>query len=287
MKATLSFILLVASFASLSAHARAYAPDKARFLTMDPVEGSADRPISLNRYLYASASPVDRADPSGQSDDFTGLGEDAIIAAATTTPGYAPSKPFARSAAASLAAASVTYAGVAYLFEQDDPGLQDDLATYAGTLLSQSMFLARYAAGGGTATSGTGNYRQEGLDELKQMRQELQLPQNYNGNANKQWVLSKLEVDGRKYYGVNLRGAGAQRNTIPGVNVYTRDHAEWDAFQQAAGQNVKASTGRMWVDRDLCRSCQNSNGVKRLMEAIGMNSLEVNTPNGSFTITRP
>ena len=45
--------------------ARWYDPATARFLTADPWMGNPAEPISLNRYLYANADPVNLADPTG------------------------------------------------------------------------------------------------------------------------------------------------------------------------------------------------------------------------------
>ena len=42
-----------------------------RFWTMDPFEGSVSDSFSLHKYLYASADPIDRVDPSGLDDLFT------------------------------------------------------------------------------------------------------------------------------------------------------------------------------------------------------------------------
>lgn len=46
--------------------ARYYDPTTGRFLSMDPVDGSNDRPLSHNDYVYAEANPVGRFDPSGE-----------------------------------------------------------------------------------------------------------------------------------------------------------------------------------------------------------------------------
>lgn len=45
--------------------ARHYDPGRGRFLTLDTFEGDLTRPSSLNRYLYASADPVNLSDPMG------------------------------------------------------------------------------------------------------------------------------------------------------------------------------------------------------------------------------
>jgi RHS repeat-associated protein len=48
--------------------ARYYNPVTGRFLSRDPKAGDIAFPHTLHRYLYASADPVDRIDPSGRAD---------------------------------------------------------------------------------------------------------------------------------------------------------------------------------------------------------------------------
>lgn len=45
--------------------ARYYHPGVGVFPSLDPVEGSVQQPISLNRYSYVQANPTNRLDPSG------------------------------------------------------------------------------------------------------------------------------------------------------------------------------------------------------------------------------
>nr|ART36397.1 C664 [uncultured bacterium] len=45
--------------------ARYYDAERGRFTTMDPFPGKIDEPISLHKYLYANADPVNHRDPSG------------------------------------------------------------------------------------------------------------------------------------------------------------------------------------------------------------------------------
>ncbi len=47
--------------------ARAYAPALGAFTSMDTVAGSAQDPLSLNRFLYAEADPATLSDPTGHS----------------------------------------------------------------------------------------------------------------------------------------------------------------------------------------------------------------------------
>jgi RHS repeat-associated protein len=47
--------------------ARYYQPGIGRFLTTDPEEGFTSSPISLHRYVYGNASPVNYNDPSGET----------------------------------------------------------------------------------------------------------------------------------------------------------------------------------------------------------------------------
>ena len=48
------------------ANARYLDPDTGRFLSFDPFEGYDDKPVSLNKYLYAYQNPTRYVDPDGQ-----------------------------------------------------------------------------------------------------------------------------------------------------------------------------------------------------------------------------
>ncbi len=47
--------------------ARSYDPNRGRFTTADPFPGYIDEPVSLHKYLYANADPVNFIDPSGMA----------------------------------------------------------------------------------------------------------------------------------------------------------------------------------------------------------------------------
>lgn len=54
--------------------ARYYQPQLGRFWTMDSYEGNQNDPLSLHKYLYCHADPVNRIDPSGNFDLISTLG---------------------------------------------------------------------------------------------------------------------------------------------------------------------------------------------------------------------
>lgn len=56
--------------------ARYYSQERGRFLTVDPVAGRTDEPLTLHRYLFAHADPVNLIDPWGT----TALGEYSALA---------------------------------------------------------------------------------------------------------------------------------------------------------------------------------------------------------------
>ena len=49
----------------VSLRARYYNPVLGQFLSLDPLEGSAGQPLSLDRYVYVQGNPVNLTDPSG------------------------------------------------------------------------------------------------------------------------------------------------------------------------------------------------------------------------------
>ncbi len=51
----------------LNLRARQYKSGTGRFVTIDPELGETQLPVSLNRYLYAGADPVNLLDPSGRA----------------------------------------------------------------------------------------------------------------------------------------------------------------------------------------------------------------------------
>jgi RHS repeat-associated protein len=121
---------------------------------------------------------------------------------------------------------------------------------------------------------GPPNYARQGLDELAQFRRELG-PIPGGGQADG-GVVSRLDVGGRSFYGINAHG---QPVTLR-VNAITITHAELDAFQQAANAGVRGGTGRLFVDAELCGACGKSGGVRSLARQLELTRLEIITPSG-------
>jgi RHS repeat-associated protein len=83
--------------------ARYYQPDIGRFWTMDTYEGSQSDPLSLHKYLYCAADPVNNTDPSGHfMDGIGGLltstalqkGLRGMQATSMTVPGHIAARGF-------------------------------------------------------------------------------------------------------------------------------------------------------------------------------------------------
>jgi deoxycytidylate deaminase len=67
-------------------------------------------------------------------------------------------------------------------------------------------------------------------------------------------------------------------------NAITRQHAEADAFNQAAWSGVTAERATLTVDRALCGACGRSGGVKSMAKALGIKELTIVTPVGKEVI---
>ncbi len=71
--------------------ARAYVPDLGTFTSLDSVAGSAQNPLTLNRYLYAEADPETLVDPDGHgTPNCDGVPPDEIAQCEAAGGGSAP-----------------------------------------------------------------------------------------------------------------------------------------------------------------------------------------------------
>ena len=69
------------------------------------------------------------------------------------------------------------------------------------------------------------------------------------------------------------------------VNAITETHAEADVFAQAARAGVFDRTGRLFVDRVFCPACGLNGGVRTMARQLGLQSLQIDTPTSSYTMT--
>lgn len=68
------------------------------------------------------------------------------------------------------------------------------------------------------------------------------------------------------------------------MNPITKTHAEADAFQQVSDAGIKAKKARLIVDRDLCAACGLRGGVNSMAWQLGIEELEIISPNESKII---
>jgi len=87
------------------------------------------------------------------------------------------------------------------------------------------------------------------------------------------------------FFGINSGNNPYPRQITFKINPITKNHAEADAFQQAADAGVKGGKACLIVDRDLCDACGLRGGVNSMDWQLGIEKLEIITPSGSKTIT--
>lgn len=118
--------------------------------------------------------------------------------------------------------------------------------------------------------------------ELAEYRQRLGLPPA--GSDTDKSTIAKLEIGGLSFFGINARNNPQRRQITLSVNPITKDHAEADAFQQAADVSIRGGKARLIVDRELCAACGLRGGVNSMAWQLGIEELEIITPSGSKTI---
>jgi RHS repeat-associated protein len=80
--------------------ARAYVPDLGTFTSLDSVSGTAQNPLTLNRYLYADANPATLVDPDGHRTCAYVSGSDASCDSAEEWRDFETPAPVAKTPAA-------------------------------------------------------------------------------------------------------------------------------------------------------------------------------------------
>jgi RHS repeat-associated protein len=234
------------------------------FVTRDAFVGVYADPPTLHDYVYANDDPVNRVDPTGRFGEFTLGGMMAAnavrstLAGAQTNVGFGILDAISRGGSAALTGlvvASVLPVGLT-----------------AGTVVAAKLFgrlarAARLLKGVGQLVS------HPALDELAVIRAGL-------GEAAPK-TLALLQVDDIVKIGQNASG----RAITVSVNAISKSHAEIDVLEQlleeAIAQGVTSGFKRvrLAVDRDLCMACGLFGGVRSVARQVGIEELEVVTPN--------
>lgn len=118
--------------------------------------------------------------------------------------------------------------------------------------------------------------------ELAEYRKQLGLPMA--GSEADRATIAQLEIDEKKFFGVNSGSNPTPRQITLKVNPISRTHAEADAFQQAHDAGLQGGRARLIVDRDLCRACGQNGGVRGMARQLDLEELEVISPSGSEII---
>ncbi|WP_232437393.1 RHS repeat-associated core domain-containing protein [Burkholderia ubonensis] len=111
--------------------------------------------------------------------------------------------------------------------------------------------------------------------------------QGIKGSQN---TVALLKIGEGDFFGVNSKIQGEKNYFTSGlINNITKYHAEGNAAQQAIDEGLagKFKVAEMWVDRDLCYSCGQANGVGSLAKALGLDEIKVHTPSGTRTFKPP
>jgi RHS repeat-associated protein len=256
--------------------ARYYNPQIGRFWTMDSFEGSSQDPLSLQKYLYAADNPVNNIDPSGNSLVST-IGDLGIRFSLWTMSGTATAKAFAATVATLNVVAFVS-----------DPGMYMSLGPIGAPEILAADVASLVRAGGKlfSATRSALSAR-NGFQILSGWRTDMRIPQV--GQAGGDDVTTALlEIHDGMWIGTRFKGRSPNDPTTlhPSLrpNAITRQHAEADAFNQAAWSGTTAEKATLTVDRDLCGACGRSGGVKSMAKALGIKELTVVTPAGTEVI---
>lgn len=120
------------------------------------------------------------------------------------------------------------------------------------------------------------------FQELAEYRRQLGLP-SANSESDRATV-AKLEMGEGEFFGINSGSNPYHRRITLTVNPISRTHAEADAFQQAYDAGLRGGTGRLIVDRDLCRACGQNGGVKGMAKQLDLEQLEVISPSSHEVI---
>jgi RHS repeat-associated protein len=252
-------------------------PATGRFLTSDSFEGNLFDPLSLHKYLYAHADPVNKLDPTGQSIIIEALADFANRLYLWVTSASASARAFRYGLIALNAIALVQDPGA---FVSMGPAATAEIIAADVTALfrgSQSLYRHARAA---WAT-------RDAFKTLAGFRQDIGVPPIELDTGKKRTTAAMLEIGGNFWIGRRFLGRSPNKQTMApplNPNPITAQHAEADAFNQAVNAGVTADRATLYVDRAFCGACGQRGGVKSMAKALGIKELTVITPAGTQTI---
>jgi RHS repeat-associated protein len=238
---------------------RFYDAETGRFTRRDTWEGDISQPLSLHKYIYTHADPINYIDPSGESRIHSVL---------------------------------ATYVVASILID----ALGDFFNPLPVDIFSVNIPTPQPLTG---STSREVLLRPSSdivdtFTDLNMHRADDALPAHIvptrTGSRYADGVVARFDVGGRTFYGYNSRrGTGFQgdrlaRNEFADVGFLNpsgrvpfgafANHAEGHVFIQAYRENALFGHGKLFVDYNMCDFC-GGGGVKNIFLSSGLDSLEV------------
>ncbi len=259
--------------------ARYYKPELGRFWTMDSYEGSASDPLSLHKYLYCHGNALNRVDPTGHYEGVVG----AVVGFAMRAGMWAASaSPYAIALRYAISTLNV----IAFV---SDPGMYVSMGPAGAPDILAADFVSLMRAGSQMfRATRSAILAHDAFKTLAGWRTDLKIPPvgTPEGDA---VTTALLEIQDQFWIGSRFKGRSP--NDPSGMhpalnpNAITRQHAEADAFNQAAWAGSTAERALLTVDRELCGACGTRGGVKSMAKALGIKELTIVTPSGKTVVT--
>jgi hypothetical protein len=243
------------------------------------VTGSAQNPLTLNRFLYAAANPATLVDPDGHN--FVNMCRDpdeCMMQGMRDGKAITPTKKKGANAGETPPAPPTGCGGHDVDITKCQPhtpgwspasGESPDPSqiTYAGIVAPAVVKAAidKLTASGRPFTA------QDIVDEIAS---------EYPGDT-----VVRIDANGESYYGISGEYAG-----VPGANLVTNLHGEAWAGVQVPESQGGYDYAEIWVSNEtLCPSCapvNNGHGVEQILTANNIRTAKVTTEGGSAIIDR-
>jgi len=269
-------------------------PGAGSFIEADPQGHSSNADaISLHKYLYVGANPINAWDQDGHEETaagevgVTGI-QSLLIRAAVVGVNVASKVTPVITLALAIATISNPQAAESFLASGGNPAdLAESILADVSSLEIELTALGKPLAGSlaeesrlfqllspRTVASYLPASEADELASLAQFRSELGLLP-----APGEDTLAKLCIGDREFYGINASG----QTLGVSVNATSATHAEIDALNQAKLAGASADHATLYVDRAPCYACWDSGAIRSVAAQIGVRVLEVVYPGGRVT----